>query len=69
VAYVASYQLSALGALLVTFTFLSLVHRFNLSGTLAIYAALSAAGFVYVWLCVPGTRGRTLEEIQRALEK
>jgi sugar porter (SP) family MFS transporter len=57
------------GTLLVTFTFLSLVHRFNLSGTFAIYAVLSAAGFVYVWLCVPETRGRTLEEIQRALEK
>lgn len=56
------------GTLLVTSTFLSLVHFFDLAGTFAIYAGLSAAGFVYVWLCVPETRGQTLEEIQRAFE-
>ncbi len=55
--------------LLVTFTFLTFVHVFSLSGTFGIYGVLSAAGFVYVWYYVPETRGRTLEEIQELLER
>lgn len=66
----ASLATSALWAstLLVTFTFLTFVHVFKLSGTFGIYAVLSAASFVYVWVYVPETRGRTLEEIQEILE-
>src|SRR5438270_336765 len=48
------------GTLVVTFTFLSLVKVLNLSGTFAIYGALSFACFLYVWKMVPETKGRTL---------
>ena len=56
------------GTLVVTFTFLSLVKVLNLSGTFAIYGALSFVCFFYVWKMVPETKGRTLEQIQEALE-
>ncbi len=52
------------GTLIVTFTFLSLVKALNLSGTFAIYGALSFVCFAYVWKMVPETKGRTLEQIQ-----
>ena len=57
------------GTLVVTFTFLSLVKVLNLSGTFAIYGALSFACFLYVWKMVPETKGRTLEEIQQVWGK
>lgn len=53
------------GTLVVTFTFLSLVHALGVPGTFAIYAALSLACFLFVQKMVPETRGRTLEEIER----
>ncbi len=37
--------------------------------TLGAALSNSVASFVYVWLYVPETRGRTLEEIQEILEK
>jgi len=52
------------GTLVVTFTFLSLVKSAGIGGTFAIYSALSAICFLYIWKFVPETRGRTLEEIQ-----
>jgi SP family arabinose:H+ symporter-like MFS transporter len=63
----ASVATSALwsGTLLVTFTFLSLIRALGVSGTFAIFAALSAFSFVFVWWIVPETRGKTLEEIQQ----
>jgi MFS transporter, SP family, arabinose:H+ symporter len=57
------------GTLVVTFTFLTLVKALNLSGTFAIYGALSFACFLYVWKMVPETKGRTLEEIQQVWGK
>jgi SP family arabinose:H+ symporter-like MFS transporter len=57
------------GTLVVTFTFLSLVKVLNLSGTFAIYGALSFACLIYVWKMVPETKGRTLEEIQQVWGK
>jgi MFS transporter, SP family, arabinose:H+ symporter len=57
------------GTLVVTFTFLSLVKVLNLSGTFAIYGALSFVCFLYVWKMVPETKGRTLEEIQQVWGK
>jgi sugar porter (SP) family MFS transporter len=57
------------GTLVVTFTFLSLVKVLNLSGTFAIYGALSFACFLYVWKMIPETKGRTLEEIQQVWGK
>jgi sugar porter (SP) family MFS transporter len=63
----ASIATSALwiGTLIVTFTFLSLVKHFNISGTFSIYAVLSLVSFIYIWWIVPETRGKTLEQIQQ----
>lgn len=54
--------------LIVTFTFLSLVHALGVAGTFAIYAFLCAASFLFIWAMVPETRGKTLEQIQREWE-
>jgi sugar porter (SP) family MFS transporter len=66
----ASVATSALwsGTLLVTFTFLSLIRALGVSGTFAIFAFLSAFSFVFIWIMVPETRGKTLEEIQQQWE-
>lgn len=56
------------GTLVVTFTFLSLVHAVGVAGTFGIYAILSLASFVFIWKMVPETRGKTLEQIQREWE-
>ncbi len=58
-----------LGALLVTFTFLSLVNVLKLWGTFAVFGALSLVCFLYVWKAVPETKGRTLEQIQESWSK
>ena len=57
------------GCLLVTFTFLSLIRALGVSGTFAIFAALSAFSFMFVLRLVPETRGKTLEEIQQTWER
>lgn len=57
------------GALLVTFTFLSLVNTLKLWGTFAIFGVLSFLCFLFVWKSVPETKGRTLEQIQDAWSK
>jgi MFS transporter, SP family, arabinose:H+ symporter len=54
--------------LIVTFTFLSLVHALGVSGTFAIYAILCVVSFLFIWKLVPETRGKTLEQIQREWE-
>ncbi|HTB98458.1 MAG TPA: sugar porter family MFS transporter [Terracidiphilus sp.] len=66
----ASVATSALwtGTLLVTFTFLSMIRAFGVSGTFAIFGVLSAFSFVFIWVMVPETRGKTLEEIQQQWE-
>jgi MFS transporter, SP family, arabinose:H+ symporter len=56
------------GTLVVTFTFLSLVHSLGVSGTFGIYAVLSLASYVFIWKMVPETRGKTLEQIQHDWE-
>jgi len=50
--------------LAVTLTFLSIVEALGTSTTFLLYAALSLVTFVFVWLWVPETRGKSLEEIQ-----
>ena len=52
------------GTIVVTFTFLSLVHSFGIADTFGIFAVMSAICCVYVWKSLPETQGRTLEEIQ-----
>jgi SP family arabinose:H+ symporter-like MFS transporter len=54
--------------LIVTFTFLSLIHGIGVAGTFMVYAVLCIAGFVFVLKMVPETRGKTLEEIQHEWE-
>jgi sugar porter (SP) family MFS transporter len=55
------------GALLVTFTFLSLVKALGLAGVFAVYGVLSFSCFLFVCKAVPETKGRTLEQIQEML--
>ena len=57
------------GALLVTFTFLSLVNTLKLQGTFAIFGVLSFLCLIFVWKAVPETKGRTLEQIQASWSK
>jgi sugar porter (SP) family MFS transporter len=57
------------GALIVTFTFLSLVNFLKLWGTFSVFGVLSLACFLYVWKAVPETKGRTLEQIQESWDK
>lgn len=57
------------GTLIVTFTFLSLIHALGVSGTFAIYAVLSILTFVFIWMRVPETKGKTLEQIQQYWEE
>jgi sugar porter (SP) family MFS transporter len=54
------------GTLLVTLTFLSLVKAFTAPGTFLFYAIVCVAAFLFVWLLVPETKGRSLEEIDRS---
>lgn len=53
------------GTLLVTLTFLSLVNIFSAPGAFLLYAVVSVAAMLFVWLRVPETKGRTLEEIEK----
>lgn len=56
------------GTLIVTFTFLSLIHALGVSGTFGLYAILCVVTFVFIWKMVPETQGKTLEQIQREWE-
>jgi len=38
-------------------------------GAFWFYSAMSAAGFFFIWICVPETKGRSLEEIETLLHK
>lgn len=50
--------------LVVTLTFLSIVEALGTSTAFLLYALLSLVTFVFVWMWVPETRGKSLEEIQ-----
>ncbi|MGA3133180.1 MAG: sugar porter family MFS transporter [Terracidiphilus sp.] len=50
---------------LVTFTFPVLNRTLGSAGTFWLYSGICAAGFVFVALRVPETKGKTLEEIER----
>jgi sugar porter (SP) family MFS transporter len=50
-------------ALIYTFPFLQ--KALGTAGTFWLYAAICAAGFVFIWRRVPETKGKSLEQIQR----
>lgn len=52
---------------ILTFTFPMLNATLGPAGTFWAYAAVCIAGFVFVWLKVPETKGKTLEQIERDL--
>lgn len=54
--------------LVVTVTFLSLIDLCGRSGTFLIYALLTVAAIIFTAVLVPETKGRSLEEIEDALE-
>jgi sugar porter (SP) family MFS transporter len=52
---------------LLTFTFPALNARLGSAGTFWLYAAICAAGFVFIKFQLPETKGKTLEQIEREL--
>ena len=54
--------------LLVTVTFLNLIELCGRTGTFLIYAILTLVAIVFTAILVPETKGRSLEEIEDALE-
>lgn len=54
-----------LACLSVTLTFLTLIESLTTAGVFWFYAAICGATFVFVWRCLPETKGRTLEQIQQ----
>lgn len=49
---------------LLTYTFPLLNRRLGAAGTFWLYAAVCAAGFVFIWKMLPETKGKTLEQIE-----
>ncbi|CAN6338435.1 unnamed protein product [Urochloa humidicola] len=48
----------------VIMTFISLYKAVTMAGAFYLYAAVSAAAFVFVYTCLPETRGRSLEDME-----
>ncbi|XP_017282844.1 solute carrier family 2, facilitated glucose transporter member 12 [Kryptolebias marmoratus] len=55
--------------LLISMTFLTITEKIGVPNVMFLYAALSFVLLVFVILCVPETKGRTLEEISKELAK
>lgn len=55
--------------LAVTLTFLSVVHALGASAAFLLYAAVSLLTFFFIWIWLPETRGKSLEDIQRMWEQ
>ncbi|XP_029984570.1 solute carrier family 2, facilitated glucose transporter member 12 [Sphaeramia orbicularis] len=55
--------------LLISLTFLTITERIGVPNVMFLYAAMSFVLLVFVILCVPETKGRTLEEISKELAK
>ncbi len=64
-----SISVSALwsASFVLTFTFPILNRALGSAGTFWTYAGICLAGFFFVFLCVPETKGKTLEQIEREL--
>ncbi|XP_077442761.1 solute carrier family 2, facilitated glucose transporter member 12 [Stigmatopora argus] len=55
--------------LLISMTFLTMTERIGVPNMMFLYAAMSFVLLLFVVLCVPDTRGRTLEEISKELSE
>nr|XP_020494537.1 solute carrier family 2, facilitated glucose transporter member 12 isoform X1 [Labrus bergylta] len=55
--------------LLISMTFLTVTERIGVHIVMFLYAAMSFVLLVFVILCIPETKGRTLEEISKELAK
>jgi SP family arabinose:H+ symporter-like MFS transporter len=55
------------GCFLLTYTFPLMKDWLGISNTFWVYAAICAAGFVFILLRLPETKGKTLEQIEREL--
>ncbi|KAM3602525.1 uncharacterized protein V6R79_005736 [Siganus canaliculatus] len=55
--------------LLISLTFLTITEKIGVPNVMFLYAAMSFILLVFVILCIPETKGRTLEEIQQELAK
>ncbi|XP_061602524.1 solute carrier family 2, facilitated glucose transporter member 12 [Cololabis saira] len=55
--------------LLISMTFLTITERIGLPNVMFLYSAMSFVLLVFIILCVPETKGRTLEEISKELAK
>ncbi|XP_074471018.1 solute carrier family 2, facilitated glucose transporter member 12 isoform X1 [Sebastes fasciatus] len=55
--------------LLISMTFLTITEKIGLPNVMFLYAAMCFVLLVFVILCVPETKGRTLEEISKELAK
>jgi len=64
-----SVSVSALwiACFVLTYTFPILNRTLGAAGTFWLYAGICAAGFVFVFQCVPETKGKTLEQIEHDL--
>ncbi|MCX6936841.1 MAG: MFS transporter, partial [Verrucomicrobia bacterium] len=64
-----SISVSALwiACFLLTYTFPILNSRLGSSGTFFLYAAICAAGFIFIACKLPETKGKSLEDIEREL--
>ncbi|XP_071400992.1 solute carrier family 2, facilitated glucose transporter member 12 [Centroberyx affinis] len=55
--------------LLISMTFLTITEKIGVPNVMFLYAAMSFVLLVFVILCVPETKGRTLEQISKELAK
>ncbi len=52
---------------ILTFMFPILTGQIGMAGTFWLYAGICFAGFFFIYLCVPETKGKTLEQIEKEL--
>ncbi|KAG9510010.1 Proton myo-inositol cotransporter [Fragariocoptes setiger] len=65
----ASTSVNWLFNLLISMTFLSLTRLITKQGTFYLYAAMANVGFIYFFLVLPETRGKTLEELETLFDE
>ncbi|KAL4398038.1 hypothetical protein AHAS_Ahas01G0251900 [Arachis hypogaea] len=55
--------------LIVSLTFLSLIHALGAAGTFLLFAGFSTIGLIAIYLLVPETKGLQFEEVEKLLQK